>query len=573
MIHSLFTSLNEILTVPSSDPDDARRRKLLNIILAGVLVLAVITLLLTILFDIFSQSILEEDALVIYVASIALIAGAFLFYGINRYIAGWFASTLFIIFLMVVFAFSDTPTEVANGRSLFVFTIPIVISSVLLPPYACFIFSFISSIEIAVLARVANLETNIIAIAGFFMLALVSWLSSRSLEQALKELREININLDNLVEQRTQELANSLSRELVLAGRNQAVLESITDGVIVFDTQGTAIQANPALSNLLTVPLNNIISAGINDLVESSPMDAMNKDLLAGLLTKPDKSSSSHRVEWGQKTISVSSGQVFDFEGGEIGTVAVFRDFTKEAEVERMKSAFVAMVSHELRTPLSAVFGYAEMLKEGIYGVVTDKQKLIAERVMSNTQRLLGLINDLLDQAQMEAGKLKIQQEIIQPAVLLGNLHSVMEKIATDKGLEFVTEYDNNLPQEFIGDSARIQQIMVNLASNAVKFTETGKVSVSLACISENKKWQIVVEDTGKGISESALPHIFETFRQVEGATTRVHGGFGLGLSIVKQLANLMGGEVVVKSKVGEGSLFTVRLPLILPMNEEKSNE
>ena len=133
------------------------------------------------------------------------------------------------------------------------------------------------------------------------MVALISWLSSRSLEQALQELRDININLDQIVKERTHALAEALTRERIEAGRSQAILESIADGVIVFDTQGNAIQANPALSNLINVPFNNIVNATVNDLVEASPMDAKNKGTLAGVLTKPGKQLSSHRVEWGQE--------------------------------------------------------------------------------------------------------------------------------------------------------------------------------------------------------------------------------------------------------------------------------
>ena len=154
---------------------------------------------------------------------------------------------------------------------------------------------------------------------SFFMLALISWLSSRSLEQALSELRDINANLDQIVRERTHALAEALTRERIEAGRSQAILESIADGVIVFDTRGSAIQANPALSNLISVPLNNIVNANVNDLVETSPMDAKNKGMLAGLLTEPGKQHDSHRVEWGKKTLSISSGQVLDNDGSEVG--------------------------------------------------------------------------------------------------------------------------------------------------------------------------------------------------------------------------------------------------------------
>jgi signal transduction histidine kinase len=210
------------------------------------------------------------------------------------------------------------------------------------------------------------------------------------------------------------------------------------------------------------------------------------------------------------------------------------------------------------------------MFKESVYGPMNDKQVNMAERIMKNTQRLLGLINDLLDQAQMEAGRLTIQMAPVRPAELLENLHGVMDQLAHEKGLKLTSEIDDHLPEIINGDGARLQQILVNLVNNGVKFTDQGSIHVRLFCPHENK-WGMQVSDTGCGIPEDELPYIFETFRQVEGGATRVHGGFGLGLSIVKQLVTLMNGDVKVNSKVDVGTMFTVILPLTVPAaNPEK---
>ena len=247
-----------------------------------------------------------------------------------------------------------------------------------------------------------------------------------------------------------------------------------------------------------------------------------------------------------------------------MGTVTVFRDFTREAELEKLKSTFVAIVSHELRTPLNAILGYAEMYKEQVYGPMNEKQINMANRIMSNTQRLLGLINDLLNQAQMEAGKLTIKIAPFKPSDLLDNLHSVMDKSASEKGLRLTSEIYSNLPPVLSGDLERLNQILVNLVNNAIKFTEQGAIHVKLFSPDENK-WGMEVSDTGAGIPETELPYIFDTFRQVEGTATRVHGGFGLGLSIVKQLVTLMNGEIKVFSNLKQGTTFIVTLPLAVP--------
>jgi signal transduction histidine kinase len=194
----------------------------------------------------------------------------------------------------------------------------------------------------------------------------------------------------------------------------------------------------------------------------------------------------------------------------------------------------------------------------------------MAERVMKNTQRLLGLINDLLDQAQMEAGRLTIQMSPVRPAELLENLHSVMDQIVQEKGLKLTSEIEDRLPEVLNGDGARLQQVLVNLVNNGVKFTDQGTVHIRLFCPGENR-WGMEVADTGCGIPESELAYIFDTFHQVERGAARVHGGFGLGLSIVKQLVNLMGGEINVNSTVDVGTTFTISLPLVIPAeNPEK---
>jgi signal transduction histidine kinase len=382
------------------------------------------------------------------------------------------------------------------------------------------------------------------------------------LEVALKDLRQVNANLDHLVQERTKELANALARERIETGRSKAILESIADGVIVFDLKGKAIIANPSSVQLLDTAYENILGATIDDLGQSKALDTQSRSVLAGLYVSPDEQASGRHIRWGKKTLSVTSAPVNDTQGEHIGTVAVFRDYTHEAEVDRMKNTFLAIVSHELRTPLNAILGYAEMLKEAIYGPVNEKQVRASDRIMTNSNRLLDIVSELLDQAQMEAGKLSLHLQPFRPADLIDSVHVVMDKIATDKGLVVTSELDPKLPEFINGDVARLQQILVNLINNGVKFTEKGSVHLSLLH-SRRKNWLMRVQDTGIGIPEDQLPVIFESFRQVDSTITRRYGGFGLGLSIVQQLVDLMGGTISVTSTLNAGSSFTVTLPLL----------
>lgn len=552
--------LQRFLTISTIDPDDARKRKILNVLLAstgGISLLALATFgywSATSQFDTAELSLLVGGSLASLIMVLAI-------YFVNRFWSGRAASLLYLLFLNAIFAFSDAPDQVANGRALIAFTIPIFLASILLTPAASFVFAALSSLIIAAFAVSISIFPNTPAILGFTFIAFIAWSSARSLEQALSELRAVNANLDRVVTERTQALAESLAREKIEAGRNQAILNSIADGVIVFDNHWNATLANPAIKSMLDIPIELIVNKNFRDLIEHPRVSPRSRALLYTMLehgTQPI----GFRIEWSDKTLSVSAAQIYDNQRNNTGTVIVFRDFTREAEVERLKSTFVGIVSHELRTPLNAILGYAEMFKEAVYGPMNEKQINMAERIMKNTQRLLGLINDLLDQAQMEAGKLTIHYQTVRVADLLDSLHGLMDKPAADKGLKLTSEIDDALPEALVGDPARLQQILVNLVNNAIKFTDQGIIHVRL--FRQANQWGIAVADTGQGIPEAEFPYIFETFRQVEQDTTRSRGGFGLGLSIVKQLVHLMNGEIGVTSRPGEGSVFTVTLPLTI---------
>jgi len=554
--------LERLITISTADPNDARKRKILNILLAGTGAVSIVAIILSVYLLTTGQQQAAEINIILW-GSIAMFVGILIIYAINYYYSGRVAASLFLIFLSLIFTFSDTTEQVSNGRALFVFTIPIFMASILISPASSFLFAGIISAIISWLARSIGLEPNYPAIIGFFLIAFVSWLSARSLEQALGELSIINVNLDRVVAERTQALAESLSRERIEAGRNQAILNSIADGVIVFDKNWNATLANPAIRGMLDIPIELVVQKNFRELIEHPRLAPRSRGLLLAMIehgTQPI----GFRIEWSEKTISVSAAQVYDNQRQNIGTVIVFRDFTREAEVERLKSTFVGIVSHELRTPLNAILGYAEMFKETVYGPMNEKQVNMADRIIKNTQRLLGLINDLLDQAQMEAGKLTINAQVVKTADLLESLHGLMDKSASDKSLKLTSEIDPDLPDAFTGDPARLQQILVNLVNNAIKFTEHGSIHVRLFRHDDNN-WGMEVSDTGQGIPKSEIPFIFDTFRQVDGAATRSHGGFGLGLSIVKQLVTLMNGEIKARSKLTEGSTFIITLPLIIP--------
>jgi CheY-like chemotaxis protein/nitrogen-specific signal transduction histidine kinase len=234
-------------------------------------------------------------------------------------------------------------------------------------------------------------------------------------------------------------------------------------------------------------------------------------------------------------------------------------------EYNRLKAEFVANMSHELRTPLTAIIGFAQLaqLARAGEGQMPKRYADAFERIQRNGQHLLALINDVLDVSKIEAGRMKIHREHVDLVEVIQGAFAELQSLAERKGLQYRLSVPERLPLAYT-DPLRVRQIVINLLSNAAKFTARGAVEAQLLPWGE-RHFRIVVRDTGIGIEERSLPIIFERFRQVDGSMTRAASGVGLGLSIVRQIVTLLGGEIGVASKVGEGSIFTVTLPLAAP--------
>ncbi len=259
-----------------------------------------------------------------------------------------------------------------------------------------------------------------------------------------------------------------------------------------------------------------------------------------------------------------------------IGFQAVARDISKlrqaqEAlalsrdqalEASRLKSQLLSRVSHELRTPLGAIIGYSELLALNTFGALNDEQKDAATQILDSADYLSKMVNDLLDEAQAESKKISLHRTSFAPASLLEKTQSSLELLAQNKGLKFVSSLAPDLPGTLYEDERRLQQILINLTGNAIKFTQTGSVQIKIYPEGLTK-WALQVSDTGVGIPKEAQMYIFEPFRQVDNSITRGNRGTGLGLSITKQLVELMDGEINLESAPGQGSTFTVILPIV----------
>jgi len=285
-----------------------------------------------------------------------------------------------------------------------------------------------------------------------------------------------------------------------------------------------------------------------------------------------------------------TSGRRFSEEDLEIATEVVRRtavaidntliyrrslDLRLEAEsASNAKSDFLAKMSHEIRTPINAMMGYAELLQMGIAGPVTAAQATQLSRIRASGEHLTSMIGEILDLSKIEAGRMGVESSVGVVGEVAEAALGLIRPAATTKGVDLDSRLQGIPRTSYVGDPQRVQQILTNLLGNAVKFTPAGG-SVSICCGSTKRgapeeraasPWAtITVQDTGVGIAPSDLERIFQPFVQVDGGYTRSHGGTGLGLTISRNLAQMMGGDITVESVLGEGSRFTVWLPTPMP--------
>jgi hypothetical protein len=378
------------------------------------------------------------------------------------------------------------------------------------------------------------------------------------------------------------------------ASRLQSVVAQMSDGVIVFDAAGEAVKINQAARELLGEAAS-IFQLKQKKTKRKTPLITR----LDGKTFPPGKYPWQLAYAKGRESVNVeirarrradseaiiciNAAPLRDNNDSVSGAVVVLHDVTenrklidelREAnrrleEYNRLKAEFVANMSHELRTPLTAIIGFAQLMqmktRKGDFSPETVSDGL--ERILRNGRHLLSLIDEVLDLSKIEAGRLSLHLEHFDIPELVEKTFGNLEALALGKNLRYSLKVSGDFPFAY-ADPARIRQILLNLISNAIKFTDSGSIEVELR--SEDKqKWQVVVRDTGIGIKAENLDKVFERFRQVDGSYTRTVGGFGLGLAISQQLANLLGGAITVESSYKKGSTFTLTLPFEVPQAQK----
>ena len=362
-----------------------------------------------------------------------------------------------------------------------------------------------------------------------------------------------------------RELQRSLQAERENQARIRAITDSVNEALMFISFDQHILAANKRSQELFGVPVERITGQRLEDagtLFDQIFGEAQELyDLF--LTSSADTTQDYDRFvvqNWPQaRELQLYSTPVRD-EQGFLGRLFVFRDVTHEREVDRMKTEFVSLVSHELRTPLTSIKGYTEMVLDGDTGEINQEAQEYLEIVFKNAERLVALVNDLLDLSRIESGRIQIKSEPLDLNEIVQTVVVSLQQKIREKEQSLTVDIDPQATQ-VVGDRDKLVQAVMNYVSNAYKYTPPGG-DIRIVVSKQGDFAHVSVRDTGYGISPEDQARLFTRFYRVDNSMTREIGGTGLGLSIVKQLIELQGGEVSVESALNEGSTFSFSVPL-----------
>ncbi|WP_110513836.1 GAF domain-containing protein [Herpetosiphon llansteffanensis] len=385
-----------------------------------------------------------------------------------------------------------------------------------------------------------------------------------------------NAQLYEYLAERTIKLSTMLRHQEEVSSQNNAILQSLNDAVIVFNLDRNIILANAAAESILDRPLDELVTQSFDELLESLQIKLLG-DPLGMVLSNPDSAQTQDIIiKRGTQSISVTLVPVMTERGELLGACLIGRDITREVESDRLKTEFIGTVSHELRTPMTSIKGYTQLLAMGSLGEVNPTQKEFLNTIAHNSERMIAIINDLLDITKIETGSVELQLARLMIADVMSSVVGNARAEISQRQQEFSLSLAPNLPTIW-SDMERIRQVASNVLSNAIKYTPNGgKISVRAYEINFNdipakqrdglpagrRYVALAVKDSGVGIDASEHEKVFERFYRTENPLKIEAGGTGLGLSLVRPLIQLMGGRIWLESAVNQGTTFTFIMPV-----------
>ncbi len=376
------------------------------------------------------------------------------------------------------------------------------------------------------------------------------------------------------------------------ANRLEYLLGNLGNGILVEDENHCAVFVNHQFCNFFHIPVHP------HELVGMNSMDALQQFLLHFKDAEKVKNDIFNLIGKKEPMIGqdmvLKDGRILERDFVPIfinnsfkGQLWSYRDITQNRELqkslvdaknraiasEKAKTAFLSNMSHEIRTPMNAIMGLAEQLS---MSQLNEQQQYFVKSISDAAHGLLGIINDILDISKLEAGKMNIEKEIICLKVINKSVENILRPKAKEKGISFETDFDCNIDANLFADEVRIRQVLMNIVGNAIKFTDSGTIRLSSKMLEEKDQVQRVLytcEDSGVGISEEGLAHIFEDFYQESNENNHRYPGSGLGLAITRTLVNLMGGKIWIESTKDVGTKVMVEIPFEMVAADELLKE
>lgn len=379
--------------------------------------------------------------------------------------------------------------------------------------------------------------------------------------------------------------------------RYRAIFNTANDGIVVLSPSGNIISANPQLYKTFDISEESLIGSNLSKLMKVGMIPPQSlatiqhnmKERFAGKDVKPYEIQ-VYSKDNKPKTIEISASLIRDASGKIVADLAIIRDITerKQAEIalqeakesaekaNKIKTAFLANMSHELRTPMHSILGFTDILLEKEENGNKERKELLGI-VKNSSDKLLHIINNLLDLSKIESGKMMVEKKAFNIIDMAYRLKLTHQPVAQQKGLKLDMRINKNIPEYIICDQTKIEQIIINLLDNSIKFTHQGKIELYLGMLEDehltkNKGiLEFYVRDTGIGIEKEKMNNLFEQYLQTDMYLTRMTPGPRLGLAIVKQLTGLMKGQITVKSKIGIGTKILIRLPVDIVNRKNKN--
>jgi NtrC-family two-component system sensor histidine kinase KinB len=376
------------------------------------------------------------------------------------------------------------------------------------------------------------------------------------------EIGQLSREFNKMTERLRQYEQMNIERIIAEKRKSEAIVDSISDGLVVIDAEMQVLHLNRVLADLSGTDEFAAIGQPVGSVLRDRRLLSLLEDTMAGRVAAQEHKVQVLQFERGEKVLYYRPKLtiLYNAEGGLYGVLMVLQDVTQFKELDRMKSDFIASLSHEFRTPVTSINMSVDILSRGILGPLNERQKELIDSAKGDCSRLTKLARELLQLSKLESGKLQLKNEELDLRGVIETCVRALQVQFNEKGVTLLPELRDGLPR-LLADEQLMTSVVTNLLSNALKYTDAGGRVVVRLC-QEGQSLRVDIQDTGHGVAREHLEDIFDKFVQVKLASESTPGSVGLGLAIAKEVVELYGGRIWAESEMGKGSVFSFSVPL-----------